>query len=95
VALGGHNPLEPAVLNCAILAGPYRASAAKAYEAILKAQGFGDVASSGDIARRAAQLLSDTETARNAGVAAAAGAATQAGAVARTIAVLDTPHAHA
>jgi 3-deoxy-D-manno-octulosonic-acid transferase len=95
VALGGHNPLEPAVLNCAILAGPYRASAANAYEAILKAQGFGDVASSGDIARRAAQLLSDPEMARNAGIAAAAGAATQAGAVARTIAVLDTFHAHA
>jgi 3-deoxy-D-manno-octulosonic-acid transferase len=95
VALGGHNPLEPAILNCAILAGPYRASAANAYEAILKAQGFGDVASSGDIARRAAQILSDTEMARNAGLAAAAGAATQAGAMSRTIAVLDAPHAHA
>jgi 3-deoxy-D-manno-octulosonic-acid transferase len=95
VALGGHNPLEPAILNSAILAGPYRASAANAYEAILKAQGFGDVASSGDIARRAAQLLSDTEMARNAGLAAAAGAATQAGAMTRTIAVLDAPHAHA
>ncbi len=95
VALGGHNPLEPAVLNCAILAGPYRASAAKAYEAILTAQTFGDVASSGDIARRAQQLLSDPVLARNAGLAAAAGAATQQGAVARTIAVLENLHAHA
>ena len=59
VALGGHNPLEPAVLHCAILAGPYRASAANAYDAIIKAQGFGDVLSSADIARRAGQLLSD------------------------------------
>lgn len=95
VALGGHNPLEPAVLNCAILAGPYRASAAKAYAAILAAQTFGDVASSGDIARRAQQLLSDPVLARNAGLAAAAGAATQQGAVARTIAVLENLHAHA
>ena len=95
VALGGHNPLEPAVLNCAILAGPYRASAANAYEAILQAQGFGDVASSSDIARRAAQLLSDPAMARTAGLAAAAGAATQAGAVARTIAVLENLHARA
>jgi 3-deoxy-D-manno-octulosonic-acid transferase len=95
VALGGHNPLEPAVLNCAILAGPYRASAAKAYEAILIAQGFGDVVSSGDIARRAAQLLSDPASARAAGLAAAAGAATQAGAVARTFAVLENLHARA
>jgi 3-deoxy-D-manno-octulosonic-acid transferase len=95
VALGGHNPLEPAVLNCAILAGPYRASAAKAYEAILKAQTFGDVASSGDIARRAGKLLSDPVLARTAGLAAAAGAATQAGAVARTITVLENLHARA
>ncbi len=95
VALGGHNPLEPAVLNCAILAGPYRASAAKAYEAIIKAQTFGDVLTSGDIARRAGQLLSDPDMARKAGIAAAAGAATQAGAVARTIAVLEKLHARA
>ena len=95
VPLGGHNPLEPAVLHCAILAGPHRASAAGAYAAILKAQGFGDVTSSGDIARWAGQLLSDPVMAQAAGEAAAAGAATQAGAVARTIAVLENLHARA
>ena len=95
VPLGGHNPLEPAVLNCAILAGPYRASAAKAYEAILRAQDFGSVANSGDIARAAARLLSDPQKARAGGAAAAAGAATQAGAVARTIAALESLHARA
>src|SRR6185437_7053614 len=34
VPMGGHNPLEPAVLGCAVLAGPHRVNAARAYEAI-------------------------------------------------------------
>ena len=96
VPMGGHNPLEPAVLNCAILAGPHRANAAGAYEAILSAQGtLGPVANSGDIARQAARLLSDPELARMTGEAAAQGAATQAGAVGRTIAVLEGLVQHA
>ena len=76
VPLGGHNPLEPAVLHCAILAGPHRASAADAYEAILAAQGFGAVASSADIAREAARLLADPALARSGGRSGGAGAAT-------------------
>ena len=89
VPLGGHNPLEPAVLHCAILAGPDRTSAEGAYQAILSAQGFGDVASSADIARQARKLLENPALAVQTGEAAARGAATQAGAVARTIAVLE------
>ena len=61
VPMGGHNPLEPAVLERAVLAGPHRASAVTAYEAILGAQGFGGVASSGDIAREAARLFGDPD----------------------------------
>ena len=65
VPLGGHNPLEPAVLHCAILAGPHRASAASAYEAILAAQGFGSVANQRAISRaQAARLLADPGLAR-------------------------------
>ena len=56
VPLGGHNPLEPAGLHCAVLAGPHSASAPGAYDAIFAAQGFGRVANSSDIAREAAQL---------------------------------------
>ncbi len=96
VPMGGHNPLEPAALNCAILAGPHRASAARAYDAILSAQGaIGSVANSGDIARQAARLFSDPLLAARTGEAAARGAATQQGAVARTIAVLEGLITHA
>jgi 3-deoxy-D-manno-octulosonic-acid transferase len=90
VPLGGHNPLEPARLHCAVLAGPNIANAREAYEAIFAAQGFGNVTSSADIAREAAKLLSNAELARTAGDAAARGAATLSGAVGRTAAALTT-----
>ena len=96
VPMGGHNPLEPAVLKRAVLAGPHRASAVTAYQAILGAQGFGSVASSGDIAREAARLFGDPPGTQAAGAAASRGAATLAGAVARTLIVLQTLlHDHA
>ncbi len=96
VPLGGHNPLEPAVLHCAILAGPHRASAAKAYAAILGAQGFGSVASSTDIAHEAGRMIENPALAAAAGQAAARGAASQAGAVTATVAVLESlKHARA
>jgi 3-deoxy-D-manno-octulosonic-acid transferase len=90
VPMGGHNPLEPAVLHRAVLAGPHRANAAAAFEAILGAQGFGSVASSADIAQQAARLFADPMAARAAGEAAARGAASQAGAVARTLEALES-----
>jgi 3-deoxy-D-manno-octulosonic-acid transferase len=90
VPMGGHNPLEPAALHCAILAGPSRANSAMAFEAVLGAQGFGSVHSAGDIAREARRLLADSASARAAGDAAAEGAAALAGAVEKTIAALDT-----
>jgi 3-deoxy-D-manno-octulosonic-acid transferase len=90
VPMGGHNPLEPAVLRRAVLAGPHRANSARAFQAILEAQGFGGVASSADIACEAARLLGDPEAARAAGEAAARGAASQSGAVARTLEALDS-----
>ena len=86
--MGGHNPLEPAALGCAVLAGPHRTSAAGAYEAILEAQGFGGVDSSSDIAHAAARLIGDPEAAKTAGLAAARGAASLSGAVEKTVAAL-------
>lgn len=88
VPMHGHNPLEPAALNCAVLAGPSRANSARAFEAVLGAQGFGDVRSATDIAREAARLLSDPALARTAGEAAARGAASLSGAVERSVTAL-------
>lgn len=85
VPMQGHNPLEPAILNCAVLAGPSRANSARAFEEVLGAQGFGDVQTSADIAREAERLLSDPQAARAAGAAAARGAAKLSGAVEKTI----------
>jgi 3-deoxy-D-manno-octulosonic-acid transferase len=88
VPKGGHNPLEPALLGCAILAGPHRVNASSAFAAILDAQGFGSVNSSSDIAREAARLLSDPESVLRAGEAARTGAATLQGAVDKTVTLL-------
>jgi 3-deoxy-D-manno-octulosonic-acid transferase len=90
VPMGGHNPLEPAALHCAVLAGPHIANSRAAFDAILAAQGFGAVANSADIAHVAERLLTDPMAASVAGDAAARGGATLAGAVARTIDALKT-----
>ena len=90
VPLGGHNPLEPAALHCAVLAGPHAANAASAYDAVLSAQGFGRVHNSADIVREATRLLQDRDAATQAGAAAARGAATLSGAVDRTIIAMKT-----
>jgi 3-deoxy-D-manno-octulosonic-acid transferase len=94
VPMQGHNPLEPAALHCAVLAGPSRANSARAFEAVLGAQGFGSVQSAADIAREAARLLSDPEAARTAGDAAARGAASLSGAVDKTAAALKNLLSH-
>ena len=89
VPMGGHNPLEPAALGCAVLAGPDHASARSAFDAILAAQGFGTVASSADIAATAGRLFADPAAARMAGEAARRGAASLQGAVAKSAALLE------
>jgi 3-deoxy-D-manno-octulosonic-acid transferase len=89
VPLGGHNPLEPAVLHCAVLAGPHTANAVTAFDAVIAAQGFGRIHNSADIVREAARLFKDRDAAFLAGNAAARGAATLTGAVGKTVAALE------
>ena len=88
VPKGGHNPLEPAILNCAVLAGPHRVNARNAFEAVLGAQGFGDVGNSAEIARQAARLIIDPAAATRAGEAARTGAVSLQGAVRKSVDLL-------
>jgi 3-deoxy-D-manno-octulosonic-acid transferase len=89
IAHGGQNPLEPAKLGCAVLAGPHTFNFASAYEAIFRAQGFGLVHSAGEIAEAAAPFLRDAAFAKAKGDAARAGAEALGGATAKTLAALE------
>lgn len=81
---GGQNPLEPARLHRAVLAGPHTENFVRAYDAIFTAQGLGRVHSSGEIAAAAAMLLSDPSKTKTLGDDAARGADTMGGAVEKT-----------
>jgi len=86
---GGQNPLEPARLGCAVLAGPHTENFTEAYNAIFTAQGEGRVASSADIVALADRLLIAPHDARKMAENAAHGASTLAGALEKTRAVVE------
>jgi len=89
IPAGGHNPLEPARLHCAVMAGPHTHNSASAYAAIFSGQGLGLVHSSTEIAALAGRQIDHPDEAKALGDAAARGAASLGGAVAKTIAVVD------
>lgn len=86
---GGQNPLEPARLDCAVLAGPHTFNFTGAYDAIFRSQGMGLVRSSSEIADIAQRLLRDPSEAAHLGKAAAAAADTLGGAVAKTVTAVE------
>jgi 3-deoxy-D-manno-octulosonic-acid transferase len=86
---GGQNPLEPARLGCAVIAGPHVENFRQPYDAILSAQGLGRVASAGDIAAIAQRLIADPAEAKKLGEAAQAAAIALGGAVEKTITAIE------
>ncbi|WP_230533176.1 3-deoxy-D-manno-octulosonic acid transferase [Microvirga roseola] len=89
VAIGGHNPIEPAKLGAAILHGPHVHTANEIYAAIDKARGALMVKDSSSLARAVSELLGNAALTRD--MARAAGDAVQAlgGAVDRTMQSID------
>jgi 3-deoxy-D-manno-octulosonic-acid transferase len=92
---GGQNPLEPARLSCAVMAGPHTFNFSQAYDAIFAAQAAGRVHSSGEIASFAARLFADPAEARTLGDAASRGAQTLSGAMERTRSAVEALLSHA
>ena len=92
---GGQNPLEPARLTCAVMAGPHTFNFIQAYDAIFTAQGAGRVHSSSEIASFAARLFADPAEARALGEAASRGAQTLSGAMERTRSAVEALLSHA
>jgi len=84
IAHGGQNPLEPARLDCAVMAGPHTENFTAAYDAIFEAQGGGRVVTSADIAGLAHRVLSDAAAASAMIEGAAKGAAALGGALGKT-----------
>jgi 3-deoxy-D-manno-octulosonic-acid transferase len=86
---GGQNPLEPARLGCAVLAGPHTFNFTTAYQAIFAAQKTGLVHSSAELAGITGHLFQNPAEAKRLGAAAAAAARELGGAVAKTVAAVE------
>ncbi|HTO41900.1 MAG TPA: 3-deoxy-D-manno-octulosonic acid transferase [Rhizomicrobium sp.] len=84
IAHGGQNPLEPARLGCAVMAGPHTENFTGAYDAIFDAQGRGRVVTSSDIAALAHGVFTQPDMADEMIAGAAKGAARLGGALAKT-----------
>jgi 3-deoxy-D-manno-octulosonic-acid transferase len=89
-AHGGQNPLEPARLGIAVLAGPYTDNFREAYDAIFAGQGAGRVTSADELEGLAMKLLSDPAQARALGQSAENAVLPLGGALERTRLAVET-----
>ncbi|MDE0201328.1 MAG: 3-deoxy-D-manno-octulosonic acid transferase [Rhodospirillaceae bacterium] len=88
---GGHNPLEPARLDCALVAGPHTENFAEAYAALEDADAVGRVSDANALACAVRALLAD-ESARSARSTAAHEAASSLGGAAEAALGLIRDH---
>lgn len=79
VPLGGQNPLEAAMLDCAILHGPHVANFQEIFSRLQKAGGAWEALDGDDLAQKAGQLLASKQECIRLGKAAKAFAADEAG----------------
>jgi 3-deoxy-D-manno-octulosonic-acid transferase len=86
VAVGGHNPLEPARLSCAIVTGPHIHNFASVMEKLAAAKALTIVHDKEELARSIASLLKDTQKRHAMAEAAAAQVAQTRGALAPILA---------
>jgi 3-deoxy-D-manno-octulosonic-acid transferase len=87
---GGQNPLEPARLETAILAGPHTENFEDIFRVLLNAQNEGRVRSPDELGSLAARLISDPGLAARLGASAKAAAETLGGALAATVTLAET-----
>ena len=78
---GGHNPLEPARLDCALVAGPHTENFAEAYAALEDAEAIGRVTAAESLAAAVRALLEDATARATRSTAAHEAASSLGGAV--------------
>jgi 3-deoxy-D-manno-octulosonic-acid transferase len=84
-AHGGQNPLEPAQLGKAFVAGPYTENFEETFRILLDAQGEGRVQSASELATLANKFLADPTSTAQTGARAKAAAEAMGGALAATV----------
>lgn len=89
IAHGGQNPLEPAKLSRAVLAGPHTFNFTTAYEALFRAQNLGLVQTAGEIAETAMKLFAEPTAAKALGEKSRAAAEALGGATAKTLSAVE------
>lgn len=87
--IGGHNPIEPAKLGCALLHGPYVHNNAEIFAAFDSDGGSREVADAQALAGAVHRWLSDPASARQAARAAAHTASELGGAINRTLQAIE------